>query len=85
MDYKYQKKADISIARIQNANEIQNRMVNRLHTRNAAEFDEEWCKNMGLLADCIQATLDEMQKAVRKLKNAVSQVDLQEKDDEHGA
>ena len=30
---------------------------------------------MEVLADCIQATLNEMQKAVKKLKNAVSNVD----------
>lgn len=75
MDYKWQKKAYIGISRIRNANEIQNRMVSRLHTMNASEYDEEWCKNMEVLADCIQATLNEMQKAVKKLKNAVSKVD----------
>ena len=84
MEYKWQKKAYIGISRIRNANEIQNRMVSRLHTMNASEYDEEWCKNMEVLADCIQSTLDEMQKAVRKLKNAVSQTEVQEKDDERG-
>ena len=84
MEYKWQKKAYIGISRIRNANEIQNRMVSRLHTMNASEYDEEWCKNMEVLADCIQATLNEMQKAVKKLKNAVSQTEVQEKDDECG-
>ena len=75
MDYKWQKKADISISRIRNANEILDRLVNQLHTMRASEYDEEWRKSMGVLADCIQATLNELQKAVKKLKNAVSNVD----------
>lgn len=75
MEYKWQKKAYIGISRIRNANEIQNMMVDRLHTMRTSEYDEEWRKKMEVLADCIQSTLDEMQKAVRKLKNAVSKVD----------
>lgn len=84
MEYKWQKKAYIGISRIRNASEIQNMMVDRLHTMRTSEYDEEWRKKMEVLADCIQSTLDEMQKAVRKLKNAVSQTEVQEKDDECG-
>lgn len=84
MEYKWQKKAYIGISRIRNASEIQNMMVDRLHTMRTSEYDEEWRKKMEVLADCIQSTLDEMQKAVRKLKNAVSQVESQEKEDERG-
>lgn len=84
MEYKWQKKAYIGISRIRNASEIQNMMVDRLHTMRTSEYDEEWRKKMEVLADCIQSTLDEMQKAVRKLKNAVSQTEVQEKDDERG-
>lgn len=75
MDYKWQKKADISISRIRNANEILDRLVNQLHTMRASEYDEEWRKSMGVLADCIQTTLSEMQSAARKLKNSVSKVE----------
>lgn len=85
MDYKWQKKAYIGISRIRNANEIQNRMVSRLHTMNASEYDEEWCKNMEVLADCIQATLNEMQSALKKLKGAVAKIENPGKGDEHGA
>lgn len=41
MEYKWQKKAYIGISRIRNASEIQNMMVDRLHTMNASEYDEE--------------------------------------------
>lgn len=75
MDNKWKKKAEIGIARIRNASEIQQKMVNRLHTINAVESDEAWIKELDVLADCILASSYEIQRAARKIKNAAAKID----------
>lgn len=85
MNYKYQEQAEIGIERIRNANNLQDRLVGRLHTKNCAESEEEWIKTIHVTADCIQVTLNEMQSALKKLKGAVAKIENPGKEDEHGA
>lgn len=85
MEYKYQKQAEIGIERIRNANNLQDRLVGRLHTQYCSESEEEWVKTMHVIADCIQVNLNELQSALKKLKGAIAKIENPGEDDEHGA
>lgn len=75
MDWKLQKKIMIGMARIKNANEIQEKMVNRLNGITANQSEEEWINKMDVLADCILRSSYEIQKAARKIKAATAKAD----------
>lgn len=85
MEYKYQEQADIGIARIRRASYLHGALVNKLHTQYCSESEEEWVKTMRVIADCIQVNLNELQSALKKLKEAVAKIENPGKEDEHGA
>lgn len=75
MDWKLKKKIMIGMARIKNANEIQEKMVNRLNGITANQSEEEWIRKLDVLADCILTSSYEIQKAARKIKDATEKAD----------
>ena len=75
MDWKLHKKIMIGMARIKNAHEIQEKMVNRLNGITANQSEEEWINKMDVLADCILRSSYEIQKAARKIKAATAKID----------
>lgn len=75
MDWKLKKKIMIGMARIKNAHEIQEKMVNRLNGINSNQSEEEWINKMDVLADCILRSSYEIQKAARKIKAATAKAD----------
>lgn len=75
MDWKLQKKIMIGMARIKNAHEIQEKMVNRLNGITANQSEEEWINKMDVLADCVLRSAYEIQKAAWKIKAATAKAD----------
>ncbi len=82
MDWKLKKKIMIGMARIKNAHEIQEKMVNRLNGITANQSEEEWIKKLNVLSACILISSYEIQKAARKINNATAKADEFDDSDE---